>query len=111
VLAAGTVVGGLTGHWLTGRLDTFADLLPGPPLSLALWHGWTRPVQMTLLYVSAGLALYAVRGRTSAMQSRAVAWTSRFKAERAYGAFLRGLARFAVEVTGRIQRGERKSAG
>lgn len=105
VLAVGTVVGGLTGHWLTGRLETFSGLLPGPRLTLALWHGWTLPVQMTLLYVLAGLALYAVRGRISAMQSRAVAWTSRFEAERAYGAFLRALDRFAVEVTGRIQRG------
>src|SRR5699024_12140402 len=40
VLAVGTVVGVLTGHCLTGRLETSSWLLPGPRPTLACWLGW-----------------------------------------------------------------------
>lgn len=105
VLTIATVVAGLVGSWLTPRLNAYAHDLPGTGWTLALWHGWNLPVQMTILYVIVGVAMFGVHRWIESVQRRAEPWADRIDAERAYGAFLRGLDRLAVEITGRLQRG------
>ncbi|UUP14105.1 Na+/H+ antiporter subunit A [Aeromicrobium wangtongii] len=107
VLAAATLVAGFAGHWITPRLESYADdFLPGSHAPvLTLWHGFSLALWLSVLCIVAGLALFWWRKPVAATQ-RAVADRFRFPdAERAYYGIMRGIDRLSVEVTGVTQRG------
>jgi multicomponent Na+:H+ antiporter subunit A len=107
VLAAGTLVAGFAGPWLTPRLAAYADdFAPGShEPELTLWHGLSLALALSVLCIVAGLALFATRKHVAAGQ-RAVAERVRLPdAERAYYGVMRGIDRLSIEVTGVTQRG------
>ncbi|MFC7403392.1 Na+/H+ antiporter subunit A [Citricoccus sp. GCM10030269] len=74
----------------------------GKPAHLALWHGITPVLGISLAIVALGLALYAAKTRVGRLQENIPAWVD---AQRIYRFLLRILDDVAVGVTGRTQRG------
>lgn len=107
VLAVLTIAAGLAGPWLTPRLMTYAEgFAPGShePV-LTLWHGFTPALGLSVLCITAGVALFWWRRPVAAAQ-HAIAdriWLP--DAEHAYYGVMRGIDRLSVEVTSRTQRG------
>ncbi|WP_193612264.1 Na+/H+ antiporter subunit A [Nocardioides lijunqiniae] len=104
VLAALSLVLGLTGGPLTSVLGAHADTLP-PGVhhaELTLWHGVGLPLLLTATTLGVGALLFLLREPVSRLQTRlAHDWSL----ERSYRAGMRLLDRVAVEVTGVVQRG------
>jgi multicomponent Na+:H+ antiporter subunit A len=72
VLGAGGVVLGLVVPWLDPLANGVAVATTGvdPELHLALWHGVTIPLLLTLLVVGSGLVLLRWRGAVERLQGR-----------------------------------------
>ncbi|MFE9579045.1 Na+/H+ antiporter subunit A [Nocardia sp. NPDC006044] len=95
-LAAGLAAPG-TDRLLSPYAETFSeDLLS----SLALWHGFTVPLALTVLIIAGGIALFQLRDRL-----RDPARPRLGNADRAYDATLRGMDRLSLRMTGAVQRG------
>ena len=104
VLAAATVVFGLWPAPLDSAIASYADLFPseGKPTHLALWHGLTPALGLTVLTLAVGTALFLLRRQMESFQ-RDVA--SPIDSERTYRGAIGVLDDVAVWVTGRTQRG------
>ncbi|XKH57220.1 Na+/H+ antiporter subunit A [Citricoccus nitrophenolicus] len=72
------------------------------PAHLALWHGFTPILAISVGIVLLGLALYAIKDGVARFQEAVPSWVD---AQRIYRSALRGLDDVAVWVTGRTQRG------
>lgn len=107
ILAAGCLVLGFFGGWLTERLTPYVNAFPALSHQprLALWHGFTVPLALTALYVFAGIALFIGRRQVAGLQHVITDRVPLPNAERAYYLLVRGLERLAVEVTARTQKG------
>ncbi|MEZ0163170.1 Na+/H+ antiporter subunit A [Kineococcus sp. LSe6-4] len=79
-----------------------AQELPGEAEHLALWHGFSAPLLLTVVTFALAALLVVGRGRVEAWQARGPAVPS---ADRGYRRTVRALDRVAVEVTGATQRG------
>jgi multicomponent Na+:H+ antiporter subunit A len=104
VLAALGLVGGLAAGWLDGLLAAYADTVAavGGTLQLALWHGFTAALGLSVLGLALGAGaawLLHRAGPPRPVLPEAV------DAQWRYRRLMRGLDRFAVEVTGATQRG------
>lgn len=103
VLAAASVVAGLlpaTWSRLVDEASRALDRLAGA--ELALWHGVSTALLLSLGTLAAGAAAFALRRPIAALQARAAPdWS----AERAFDAVLQGTLRFARRVTGIVQSG------
>lgn len=103
LLSLTTLASGFFGDPLTELFQPYATTLPGAePEHLALWHGLTPALGLSLLAITSGLALFAVRGPFAELQGRVPQVVD---AERVYQRFMRALDRFAVEVTALSQGG------
>lgn len=103
LLAAITAVGGFLGGTWTHVFDPYARTLTGPePEHLALWHGFTPALGLSVLAIAGGIALFLVRRPFSRFQA---AMPEIVNAERVYQRFMKALDRFAVEVTALSQGG------
>ncbi|WP_068265783.1 Na+/H+ antiporter subunit A [Janibacter limosus] len=103
LLSLTTLASGFFGDPLTELFHPYAVTLPGAePEHLALWHGLTPALGLTVLAIAAGLALFALRGPFAALQERLPAVVD---AERVYQRFMHSLDRFAVETTALSQGG------
>lgn len=104
VLAAGTLVGGLLGHSLTGALEPAVALVAvgHDPHGIALWHGLGLPLAMSAVAWLVGAAMFVGRRSVARFQSGVPHLPD---AEEVYQQLMRGLDRFAVEITARTQRG------
>ena len=104
ILAAVTVLFGLWPAPLDAAIASYADLYPadGAPTHLALWHGFTTALLLTVITIGAGLLLFRQRTRVEAVQAR---FTAPLDAERSYRSIVGVLDDVAVWVTGRTQRG------
>ncbi len=76
--------------------------LGAPPPVLALWHGFTPALGLSVLAIVVGILLFAWRDRVSQAQSAVPALVD---GERVYVRIMRWLDVGAVEVTARTQRG------
>lgn len=100
------LAGLVLGPWV-GRLEPlmarYAAAFPsrGTPYHLALWHGAGLPLTLSEIAWTAGVALFVVRNRL-------VRWGRRLalpSAESAFAQILWQTERFALQLTGSIQRG------
>ncbi len=69
---------------------------------LALWHGWTAPLALSVLTFAVGAVLVAGRVRVSRVQT---ALAPQFGGEDAFAAAVRGLNALAARTTGVVQSG------
>jgi multicomponent Na+:H+ antiporter subunit A len=104
ILAAASLVGGFVGPTLTRVLDPLAETaeVGEPSHGIALWHGLTAPLAMSVLALAVGVLLFVRRrwiGRVQATFPRTP------EAEEVYQSLMRGIDRSAVEVTAVTQRG------
>ncbi|MDJ0339981.1 Na+/H+ antiporter subunit A [Streptomyces sp. H10-C2] len=99
---AGLVLGPGVG-WLDPLMSRYAAAFPaqGTPYHLALWHGAGLPLTLSEIAWTTGLGLFAVRNPL-------VRWGKRLalpSAESAFAQVLWQTERFALQLTGSIQRG------
>ncbi|MGV9822697.1 Na+/H+ antiporter subunit A [Nocardia xishanensis] len=100
-LAVASLAAGVGAQWLDELLRGYAETLPGELVShLALWHGLTLPLALSVLIVVAGSALFLVRN-----QFGETAHPRLGNADRAYDATLRAMDRLSLRMTGSVQRG------
>ncbi|MGE5765060.1 MAG: Na+/H+ antiporter subunit A [Mycobacterium leprae] len=84
-------------------LEAYAVTLPGTAAyHLALWHGWTPALGLSVLTFAGGVLLFVRRDAVEAAQARL---PSIVDADLLYRRTMRGLDRLAVLVTGATQRG------
>ncbi|WP_435202312.1 Na+/H+ antiporter subunit A [Janibacter sp. GS2] len=103
VLAAVTLAEGFLGGPLTRAFAPYATTLPGAaPDDLALWHGFTPALGLSVLAIGGGVLLFRWRAPFARLQAAAPQVVD---AERVYQRFMRALDRFAVEVTALSQGG------
>lgn len=104
LLAAASLATGFLGAPLTTLITPYAESVPFGAAStgLALWHGLTPALGMSLLSVGTGAVLFWQRQRIEHAQARMPAWVD---GERLYNFGIRTLERFAVETTAIAQRG------
>ncbi|MEU4565599.1 Na+/H+ antiporter subunit A [Micromonospora sp. NPDC023956] len=103
LLAAGGLAVGVATPAVDRLLAPYADLYPstGTPYHLALWHGPTLALGLSVVAVAVGAGLFLLvhRGRL-----RTGAWLP-FDGAAAYQRVINGVDRLAVELTGATQRG------
>lgn len=111
LLAAGCLVVGFLGGPETTMLTEYADEVPAPAGAsgaemhagvLTLWHGLSPAVWLSFLTVGVGAVLFWRREQVARAQA---AMSAGWSTERGYLRLVRRLDRFAVEVTGLVQRG------
>ena len=105
VLAAVGLAAGPLAPLLDPVVTAYAGTLPGdaPEVErLALWHGVTPALGLSLVTVLGGAALFAGRRRVARLQGRL---ETPLSADAGYWNTLQGLDRVAVRVTGSTQRG------
>jgi multicomponent Na+:H+ antiporter subunit A len=104
ILAVVSVIFGLWPAPLDAAIVSYADLYPadGDPTHLALWHGFTTALLLTVITIGMGLLLFWQRLGVERVQAR---FTAPLDAERSYRGIIGVLDDVAVWVTGRTQRG------
>ncbi|QCC78570.1 Na+/H+ antiporter subunit A [Nocardioides daphniae] len=104
LLAALGLVAGFLGSALTYVLAPHAELLPegAHHAELSLWHGVGLPLAATVVALGVGALLFVARGPVQTLQGALALDVS---LENGYRATMRGLDRFAVELTAVVQRG------
>ncbi|MET7770733.1 Na+/H+ antiporter subunit A [Nocardia sp. NPDC005366] len=102
ILAVAGLIAGPAAAWLDGLLSPYAETLPGgtPTSHLALWHGFTAPLALTVLIIAAGTVLFLLRGRIVETTHHVLG-----NADRVYDATLRAMDRLSLRMTGSVQRG------
>ncbi len=101
LLALASLIAGFAAPWLEDLIDPYAVTLGGAPgAHLALWHGLTLPLGLTVLIVAAGVALFLQRGRIIESDHHILG-----NADRAYDATLRAMDRLSLRMTATVQRG------
>src|SRR5690606_14474976 len=101
LLAVASLGAGLAAPWMDEWLSPYARTLPGELHEhLALWHGFTLPLLLTVVIVAGGIALFLVRGRIIDPKHHMLG-----NADRAYDATLRGMTTLSLRMTGAVQRG------
>jgi len=99
-----SLVLGFCGPQLTALINPYAETLATGEEShgLALWHGFTWPLAMSVIALAAGVVLFLFRRRIAAIQAT---FPQVSTAEEMYHRSMHGIDRIAVEVTARVQRG------
>ena len=100
ILAAACLVGGFLGPTLTRVLDPLAEaaVVGKESHGIALWHGFSIPLALSVLALGVGVLLFIARrwiGKVQATFPRTP------EAEEVYQAVMRGIDRAAVEMTAR----------
>ncbi|MFB9661267.1 Na+/H+ antiporter subunit A [Glycomyces mayteni] len=103
LLATAGLAAGFAAPAVDGLLSPYADRYPhtGHVYHLALWHGFTPALGLSLLAILTGIGIYAATHRTSAWRSVKLPLASGTVYKQALG----GVDRAAVELTGGTQRG------
>ncbi len=104
LLGFGCLVGGFLGEPLTALVQTYAATVTTGHAShgLALWHGLTAPLGLSLLAIALGCLLFWQRDAIARLQATLPTVRG---ADEVYRATMRRLDIIAVEVTARTQRG------
>ncbi|NLT26800.1 MAG: Na+/H+ antiporter subunit A [Microbacteriaceae bacterium] len=106
VLVLATLVLAFATGPVDGLLAHFADavpsLAPEHPAHLALWHGFTTALVLSLATLVVGALLFAARGPVAALQERVPAWID---SSRGYWTTMRVVDWLAARITATTQRG------
>ena len=104
ILAAACLVGGFVGPMITRLLDPYAEsaLVGKESHGIALWHGFSVPLALSVLALSGGVVMFVGRRWIAKVQGT---FPRTPEAEEVYQSIMRGIDRAAVEVTARTQRG------
>ncbi|MDN5750889.1 MAG: Na+/H+ antiporter subunit A, partial [Pseudonocardia sp.] len=106
LLAAGGLVTGLMPATIDNLLAPYADTLTATdtadPYHLALWHGPSLPLVLTIIVFAAGGALFAIHRRVSRIRPRPPPLGN---ADRVYDFALRLADRLSLRMTATVQRG------
>ncbi|WP_040161306.1 Na+/H+ antiporter subunit A [Nigerium massiliense] len=104
VLGALCLVGGFLGPQLTAVLKPYADAVPTgePGHGLALWHGITAPLLLSVVALTAGLVMFWKRSSIGRIQAT---FPKVKGADEFYKSTMRSIDWLAVEITARVQRG------
>ena len=99
-----SLVLGFLGPQLTALLEPYANAVDAgkPSHGLALWHGFTWPLIMSLVALGGGITLFLYRSKIADIQAT---FPETVTAEDIYHKSMHGIDRVAVEVTARVQRG------
>ncbi|MFG1790198.1 Na+/H+ antiporter subunit A [Nocardia sp. NPDC049149] len=101
ILAAAGFLAGPAAPWLDHLFSPYAETLPAELLShLALWHGLTVPLALTVVIIAGGLGLFQLRDRLRDPERPRLG-----NADRAYDATLHAMDRLSLRMTGAVQRG------
>lgn len=97
-------VGGLLGEPLTALLQPLSEPISTGEKShgLALWHGWTLPLGLSLLAIALGSLMFWQRSAIARVQAT---FPKVIGADELYTATMKRVDTVAVEVTARTQRG------
>ena len=109
VLGLACLALGFAGHAVTEMLAPYVAGIPvgGTPHELALWHGVTTPLLLSLVATAGGLALFWQRDGVARVQGT---FPHVPAANDFYRTTMRLLDAIAVEVTARVQRGSLASS-
>ena len=88
--------------WIQPYAELFVDGSESSPGHLALWHGVTPALGLTVVTFAFGSAMFYGRNAVARLQARVPGWVD---ADRAYQQTIGALDDTAVWVTGRTQRG------
>jgi len=105
LLAFGGLAAGLAAPWIDHLVAPYADTLPASlaePYHLALWHGFTMPLYLTMLVIAGGTALYLAHRTVARLRFEHPPLGN---ADRIYDATLRGMDELSLRLTAFIQRG------
>jgi multicomponent Na+:H+ antiporter subunit A len=103
VLAVATLVAGAVPAVWNRLVDGAAASLDGAAtVQLALWHGLSAALVLSVVTVAAGMGLFAARARIATWQAR---WAPRRSADGVYAGAVRGVNDIARIVTGIAQPG------
>ncbi len=104
VLAVLCLVGGFVGPQITAALTPYAEqtAVGEPSHGIALWHGFSVPLLMSVTALAAGVVMFWQRRWVARAQAT---FPKTREAEAVYQATMRAVDRAAVEVTSRAQRG------
>lgn len=104
ILALASLAVGFLGEPLSAMIDPYADSIPlgNPSSGLALWHGLTPALAMSLGSVVIGAVLFWRRTQVARAQAGIPSYVD---AEKSYNWVIRGLERTSIEVTAITQRG------
>ncbi|PRX97342.1 hydrogen gas-evolving membrane-bound hydrogenase subunit E [Allonocardiopsis opalescens] len=105
LLAAACLLPGLAPSLVDPLAQAHAATMPhaaAPDYHLALWHGFSLPLLLSVAVTAAGLVLFANRERFYRLQSAAPRWPD---AEVAYHLFVHAVYSTALGVTRRLQTG------
>lgn len=104
LLAVLGLVGGLAYRPLDTALSAYARSLPGgdEPYRLALWHGFTPALGLSVVALVGGVLLFAARDSVVRLQRQSPTLGN---ADRAYDATLRSADRLSQRLTATTQRG------
>ncbi|MEW1960196.1 Na+/H+ antiporter subunit A [Kineococcus sp. NPDC059986] len=102
VLAAVTLLAGPLAPLVDRPAALVAHDLPGEAEHLALWHGFSLPLLLTVVTFALAAVLVVAKERVEGLQARGPAVPG---ADRGYRRTVRAVDRIAVEVTGATQRG------
>ena len=103
-LGALSLVLGFLGPQLTEILTPYAEFVSTGKAShgLALWHGFTWPLVMSVVALGGGITLFLYREKIAELQAT---FPETIGAEDVYHRSMHSIDRAAVEVTARVQRG------
>ncbi|GAB3457780.1 Na+/H+ antiporter subunit A [Kineococcus endophyticus] len=102
VLAGVTLLAGPLAPLVDRPAALIAHDLPGEAEHLALWHGFSLPLLLTVVTFALAAVLVVTKDRVEALQARGPGVPG---ADRGYRKTVRAVDRIAVEVTGATQRG------
>ncbi|MGK2902785.1 MAG: Na+/H+ antiporter subunit A [Mycobacterium sp.] len=103
ILAAAGLAFGLWPAGLDAVLDAYAETIPGGSgYHLALWHGFSLPLLLSVLILTVGTCVFFGRNRLPRSQSGFIPLGN---ADRIYDEVMRGLDVLAVRLTAQTQRG------
>ena len=102
LLAVAGLAAGLAAGWLGGLLQPYAELFGPVEEHLALWHGPTVALGLSVLVLAGGVLLHLLRGPLAPALARL---RSPVSGSQGYEWVIHRFDRLAIEVTGATQRG------
>lgn len=105
VLAVAGLAAGFAASWIDSLVTPYSDTLPTAltsPYHLALWHGLTLPLGLTVIVIAGGTALFLAHRTIARLRFEHPPLGN---ADRMYDTTLRGMDTLSLRLTSFLQRG------